>query len=1298
MNGIKRFIIILLFFSLMAVTVQAAAPNVTVVNPDGGTVSGTIVLEAVATDSDGNITKVDFYHNANGTGWILIGSNTSKSGSSYYRSWATTGVPNGNNYSIRAIATDNSSLTGNDTSNSPVTVANIPPTVTVLYPDGGEILPGLLSDTVTILATASDDVSVDNVQFFVSSNNGSTWASLGTDSSSPYTYLWDTTAYPNGTQYRIKAEATDDIGLKSNDTSNSNFTILHIPNMLPTVSVVWPNGNETISNGTITVKATASDPDGLIDKVDFYYTNNSGINKYFIATATAGPNYQANWNTASVANGANYRIIAEATDNRSGTKSDMSNNTFTIANNRSPTLTNGQSNVSSGVSPHKFRFTVTYTDVDNDPATFVKIYIEGVAYSMTAVDANPPSAGKVYKYEPTLTAGATPETYQYYFEASDGKNPPVNTLPEKTVTVNPATFESGNRIWDESKFMSSTYTWNPQSFSGFYYNLDTNEGSEKLTIKNIGRTISDGNIVYETSAIPINFDHSSWGTYNVIGFMAERYFAGYTSSTTFAASTDNLMAKKQLSKVLIDDDKSTRVSSGAPLKLQEGYEFRVSEFGTSGNSVMVALFKDGSMLVEDIKKQGETFVYEKDLGSASDVPIIAINIDTVFLGMERSTIMVEGIFQISEHYIDVDPGDEFGQMKISSVSSSTITMKNDGSVSLSKGSDFNLMGKINIIVADSSTLRFAPYVDISEPGTYELRGTVTGEGTFTWTPLNFEALLFDMDTGFSSEQLTLTRSGTTVNTNQLVYTTTPILVNFEQSDWKQYQAIGFMGEKYFAGYLAASPFMATGKSLLKYNRLSKVLLDDDKRYTLRLGSTLTLQEGYSIRIDEISRSGNALMLTVMKNGEEMTTDIMNSGDDLVYEVDVGNTEIPIIVAHIDEVFMGMESSSVFIEGIFQVSDKFTTVNSGDTYDKMKITKVAETDITMKNDESFTLSRGSTISIMGDISFKVADATAVRFYPFQEIVVEEPLYLELDTPKSVYENEEFNIKVTSDDDDVKGASIIFDDVEIGSTDSRGELSYTPTETGTFTITASKSGYKSASKEIEVLYQPKILAISAPLIIDRDEKITISVTSEGSGVSGVSVKFGSRDLGTTPASGNITYTPDEIGTFTIMASRSGYQDASREITITDPAARLVFSNLSIKPKRVNPGEIVSITVDAGNFGTIREAETVYLNINGKEEQSLDLILGPGEITTLGFKVNKSKPGLYRVEFDGRSDTFRVMGTQIGSTGIAVAGIIALLSIAAVIYSIAQGNLTFGTISDKFKAFKKMLGKLIEKDDGL
>ena len=74
--------------------------------------------------------------------------------------------------------------------------------------------------------------------------------------------------------------------------------------------------------------------------------------------------------------------------------------------------------------------------------------------------------------------------------------------------------------------------------------------------------------------------------------------------------------------------------------------------------------------------------------------------------------------------MEVKNGDTFGEMEVKSISSSEIKMENSDNVGLDKGETVDLMGKIKIQVADDSTLRFAPIVDTSEAGTYELRGTV----------------------------------------------------------------------------------------------------------------------------------------------------------------------------------------------------------------------------------------------------------------------------------------------------------------------------------------------------------------------------------------------------------------------------------------------------------------------------------------------------------------------------------------------------------------------------------------------
>ncbi|MCD4845705.1 MAG: hypothetical protein K8R25_14580 [Methanosarcinales archaeon] len=401
---------------------------------------------------------------------------------------------------------------------------------------------------------------------------------------------------------------------------------------------------------------------------------------------------------------------------------------------------------------------------------------------------------------------------------------------------------------------------------------------------------------------------------------------------------------------------------------------------------MVALFKDGECIYETILSEGSTFTYKKDLGCAEDIPIIVIHIDTVFRGLETSTINIDGIFQISDNYINIEDGDRFGLMEIKTVNSEEITMENSNEVSLTKGKTFNLMGKINIKVGDCDTLRFTLTVDTSEPGIYQLRGTVTEETNYTWTPLNFEGLLYDMNSGEYNETLELTNlDGRSIDSGHLSYITAPINISFKYSGWDDYESIGFMGEKYFAGYKDKS-IGYKGISLIKTGRLGKILIDEDENHTLYIGNSLSLADGYSFRFDEISQDGDSIMVALLRDGEEIRSDIINDDSTYTYTKEIDDEDVPMIAIHIDRIFRGMETDSISVNGIFQISEEFKKVEKEDSYGKMVINSVTENQIEITNNESINLSKGETINIMGDIKIKVADSNTVRFYPFQEIKV------------------------------------------------------------------------------------------------------------------------------------------------------------------------------------------------------------------------------------------------------------------------------------------------------------------------
>jgi len=171
-------------------------PTVSITSPANGatyTAPASITINATASDSDGTVTKVDFYQ-----GGTLLGTDTT---SPYSFAW--TNVAAGA-YSLTAVATDNAGGTRTSTAVS-VTVnnpGNAAPTASITSPANGATYTAPAS--ITINATASDsDGTVTKVDFY----QGGTL--LGTDTTSPYSFAWTNVA---AGAYSLTAVATDNAG------------------------------------------------------------------------------------------------------------------------------------------------------------------------------------------------------------------------------------------------------------------------------------------------------------------------------------------------------------------------------------------------------------------------------------------------------------------------------------------------------------------------------------------------------------------------------------------------------------------------------------------------------------------------------------------------------------------------------------------------------------------------------------------------------------------------------------------------------------------------------------------------------------------------------------------------------------------------------------------------------------------------------------------------------------------------------------------------------------------------------
>ncbi len=273
--------------SLVEVRAPNRRPTVSIMTPVDGAryaLGSDISLAAVAADPDGTIAAVEYRL---GAGGAIIGRATS---APYAVAWS--GMASGT-YALVAIAYDDR---GDSTTSAAVTVtvnANVVPVVTLTSPaEGGTFV---APATIALAASASDtDGSVAKVEFYAGS------ILVGTATTAPFTSTWS-----NGIagSYSISAKATDNLGATA---TSSPASVTITANAPPVVSLTAPvRGSAYFAPATITLAASATDPDGAIDKVEFL------ANGSVVGTAYAPP-FSIVWD--GVAAGS-YALAARATDN-----------------------------------------------------------------------------------------------------------------------------------------------------------------------------------------------------------------------------------------------------------------------------------------------------------------------------------------------------------------------------------------------------------------------------------------------------------------------------------------------------------------------------------------------------------------------------------------------------------------------------------------------------------------------------------------------------------------------------------------------------------------------------------------------------------------------------------------------------------------------------------------------------------------------------------------------------------------------------------------------------------------------
>ncbi len=229
--------------------------------------------------------------------------------------------------------------------------------------------------------------------------------------------------------------------------------------------------------------------------------------------------------------------------------------------------------------------------------------------------------------------------------------------------------------------------------------------------------------------------------------------------------------------------------------------------------------------------------------------------------------------------------------------------------------------------------------------------------------------------------------------------------------------------------------------------------------------------------------------------------------------------------------------------------------------------------------------------------------------------------------------------------IKGATVSFTaegKLYSGTTNEMGVISFSNIPTGTYSFTASKSGYKDSSVDVTIPNGSTTASIKLEQLYgDADIAVT---DSNNNPISGAAVRVtihGTEYTATTNASGVASFTNIESGTWTFTIVKSGYFDNSVDVTV--PGGGKITTTVAMTSAvTVTLHFIKSNSADSFIIGRLQQIGgawksanisnidyDVVINVPASGSYIFDYYLKKnGELSELFFEINITGPKTYTV----------------------------------------------------------------------
>ncbi len=488
-------------------------------------------------------------------------------------------------------------------------------------------------------------------------------------------------------------------------------------------------------------------------------------------------------------------------------------------------------------------------------------------------------------------------------------------------------------------------------------------------------------------------------------------------------------------------DKKT-LTVGETWEIGDGWKLTAQSINAKATprQAWLVLSKDGNKKDEKVISTGTidarpiyTYI-EKSFCGETDVPVFITYLDSVFSGATSDMLQLRYTWLIASTCTEIKSDSGYGVFKVANIDTAgrMLELRNTGTpVTLSRDSTVDLMGNLMFKIADrDDILRFMPVTLRTLPGNYEIRGAVwdqnsingfggTGTAT-TWNVYNFEGFFYDLNDDLGKEELQVLQTDLnanlrTIGSSRLVYKTgaQPKMLNAVKAAFSgnttaaeisglcctgsgrtfqdgSYYTAGWQGDKYVA---------LNGK----INKLSKLAIEQgtssaDKK-TLTVGETWEVGDGWTLTANSIDAKSTPRQawITLIKDGVKKDDKVITTGTvnaeptyTFVEKSLCGETDVPVFVTYLDSVFSGATTDMLQLRYTWLISSTCKEIWSGDKYGVFQVVNIdtAGRKLELQNTaNAVTLTPDSTINLMGNLTFSVADRTEVlRFYPKVDVKI------------------------------------------------------------------------------------------------------------------------------------------------------------------------------------------------------------------------------------------------------------------------------------------------------------------------